>query len=206
MKQNDTNKQAKEKEEVLEEQAKAEQVENSKEEEKKTTSKTKSSGAKKSKKKVENKKDKQIRELQERVDELSDKYIRLSAEFDNYRKRSLKEKMDLYKNAGKQIFENLLPVIDDFERAIELSQSAEDVDAMKEGMVLIHSKFLGFLKQEGITEMNSIGAEFDTDEHEAITKIPAPEASLKGKVVDVITKGYKINDQILRYSKVVVGE
>lgn len=206
MEKNDTNKKAQEKADVLEEQAKAEQVENSKEKEKKTTSKTKSSSAKKSKKKTENKKDKQLRELQERVDELSEKYIRLSAEFDNYRKRTLKEKMELSKNAGKQIFENMLPVIDDLERAIEVTQNAEDIDAVKEGMVLIHSKFLGFLKQQGVSEMDSVGKAFDTDEHEAVTKIPAPEEGLKGKVVDVITKGYKINDQILRYSKVVVGE
>jgi len=204
MKKNETNKQTEPKDENLEKKKTAEELEKQENTDKKATSKA--GNKKQSKKKTENKKDKQIRELQERVDELSDKYIRLSAEFDNYRKRSLKEKMDLSKNAGKQIFENLLPVIDDFERAIELSQNTEDIDALKEGMVLIHAKFLGFLKQQGVTEMNSIGAEFDTDEHEAITKIPAPEESMKGKVVDVITKGYKINDQILRYSKVVVGE
>ncbi|MDA3910088.1 MAG: nucleotide exchange factor GrpE [Bacteroidales bacterium] len=206
MEKNNTNKQVKEKDEVLENKAQVEQAEDSKEEEKKATSKPKSNSAKKPKKKTENKKDKQLRELQERVDELSEKYIRLSAEFDNYRKRTLKEKMELSKNAGKQIFENLLPVIDDLERAIEVTQNAEDIDAVKEGMVLIHSKFLGFLRQQGVSEMDSVGKDFDTDEHEAVTKIPAPEESMKGKVVDVITKGYKIKDQILRYSKVVVGE
>ncbi len=203
---NDTNKQAEEKDEVLENSEQANQSENLEDDDEKTTSKDKLNNSKKSKNKKENKKDKQIRELQERVNELSDKHIRLSAEFDNYRKRTLKEKMELSINAGQQIFENMLPVIDDLERAIEITQKAEDIDAVKAGMELIRLKFLGFLKQQGVIAMDSIGTEFNTDEHEAVTKIPALEEDMKGKVVDVITKGYKINDQILRYSKVVVGE
>ncbi len=167
---------------------------------------TEAKSTKKTKKKSVSKKDKELQELSIRVEELSDKYIRLSAEFDNYRKRTLKEKMELSKSAGKQIFENMLPVIDDLERAIESIKAADDIEAVKEGMDLIHTKFIGFLKQQGVSSMDSIGSEFNTDEHEAITKIPAPSEDMKGKVVDVVTKGYKINDQILRFSKVVVGE
>lgn len=167
---------------------------------------TEAKSSKKTKKKAVSKKDKEFQELNTRVDELSDKYIRLSAEFDNYRKRTLKEKMELSKSAGKQIFENMLPVIDDLERAIDSIKAADDIEAVKEGMDLIHTKFIGFLKQQGVSPMDSIGSEFNTDEHEAITKIPAPSEDMKGKVVDVVTKGYKINDQILRFSKVVVGE
>lgn len=167
---------------------------------------TESKSTKKTKKKTVSKKDKELQELSTRVEELGDKYIRLSAEFDNYRKRTLKEKMELSKSAGKQIFENMLPVIDDLERAIESIKAADDIEAVKEGMDLIHTKFIGFLKQQGVSPMDSIGSEFNTDEHEAITKIPAPSEDMKGKVVDVVTKGYKINDQILRFSKVVVGE
>jgi len=168
--------------------------------------KNKAKTTNKSKKKAVSKKDKELQELKTRVEELSDKYIRLSAEFDNYRKRTLKEKMELSKSAGKQIFENMLPVIDDLERAIDSIKAADDIEAVKEGMDLIQTKFIGFLKQQGVSPMNSIGNEFNTDEHEAITKIPAPSEDMKGKVVDVVTKGYKINDQILRFSKVVVGE
>ncbi len=151
-------------------------------------------------------KEKIIEELEEKYRLMNDKYLRLSAEFDNFRKRTLKEKMDLTKSAGSTIFTHMLPVIDDLERAMKMVDDAKDLDAVKEGMTLIYNKFDAFLKQEGVEAIDAEGKPFDTDEHEAMTKIPAPEDDLKGKVVDVIQKGYKINDQVLRYSKVVVGE
>jgi molecular chaperone GrpE len=167
---------------------------------------TSSSENKKNKKKFENKKDVKINELNEEVLKLNDKYLRLSAEFDNYRKRTLKEKMDLTKFAGKKIFENILPVLDDMERAKDSIEKSKDMETLIEGLDLIYNKLTLFLTQEGVQSMDSKGKEFDTDEHEAITKIPAPTDDMKGKVVDVIQKGYKLNDQILRYSKVIVGE
>ncbi len=144
--------------------------------------------------------------IEEKLAESQDKYLRLSAEFDNYRKRTLKEKMDLTKSAGESIMNNLLPVMDDFERALQVMEKAEDCNAMKEGIDLIYSKFSEFLKVNGIKEIDAIKEKFDTDLHEAITKIPAPEKKLKGKVVDVIQKGYYLNDKVIRYSKVVIGE
>ncbi len=171
-----------------------------------TNSKKASKKKKSSKKKDDAKNDKLLAELQEKLNIINDKHLRLNAEFDNYRKRTLKEKMELSKSAGKQIFEDMLPVIDDIERALQSIETAEDVEAVKEGMQLIHSKFIGFLNQQGVKSMEAKGKVFNTDEHEAITKIPAPSEDMKGKVVDVISKGYKLNDQILRYSKVVVGE
>ena len=144
--------------------------------------------------------------LEEKLTEAQDKYLRLSAEFDNYRKRTLKEKMDLTKSAGESILSNILPVMDDFDRALQLMDSASDCKSMKDGIDLIYNKFQEFLKSNGIKEIKAVNMEFDTDLHEAITKIPAPEKKLKGKVVDVIQKGYYLNDKIIRYAKVVVGE
>jgi molecular chaperone GrpE len=178
--------------------------------EKKSAKKDKSSKSRKNKKSDSGdkiaEKEKIIEELEEKYRLMNDKYLRLSAEFDNFRKRTLKEKMDLTKSAGSTIFTHMLPVIDDLERAMKMMEEANDLDAVKEGMSLIYNKFNAFLKQEGVEPIDAEGKPFDTDEHEAMTKIPAPEDDLKGKVVDVIQKGYKINDQVLRYSKVVVGE
>ena len=144
--------------------------------------------------------------IEEKLAEAQDKYLRLSAEFDNYRKRTLKEKMDLTKSAGETIINNLLPVMDDFERALQVMEEATDCKAMKDGIDLIYAKFNEFLKGNGVKEIEAMSEEFDTDLHEAITKIPAPEKKLKGKVVDVIQKGYYLNDKVIRYAKVVVGE
>ena len=144
--------------------------------------------------------------LEEKLSESQDKYLRLSAEFDNYRKRTLKEKMELTKSAGESILNNILPVMDDFDRALQLMESAKDCESMKEGIDLIYSKFQEFLKTNGVKEIEAVNKEFDTDVHEAITKIPAPEKKMKGKVVDVIQKGYYLNDKVIRYAKVVVGE
>ncbi len=143
---------------------------------------------------------------EEVIQELQDKYVRLSAEFDNYRKRTLKEKMDLIKLANEDILLKLLPVMDDFERALQTMNEATDCKAMKEGVDLIHNKFTEFLSSNGIKEISAMNKEFDTDLHEAVTKVPAPSKKMKGKVVDVIEKGYFLHDKVIRYSKVVIGE
>ncbi|MEZ4999171.1 MAG: nucleotide exchange factor GrpE [Bacteroidales bacterium] len=143
---------------------------------------------------------------EEKLAEMQDRYLRLSAEFDNYRKRTLKEKMDLTRTAGENLLLNLLPVMDDFDRAIKVMESAKDCEAMKEGIDLIYNKFQEFFRQNGLKEIDSDNCEFDTDLHEAITKIAAPEEKLKGKVVDTVQKGYYLHDKVIRYSKVVIGE
>lgn len=147
-----------------------------------------------------------LKDAEEKNKELYDKYLRLSAEFDNYRKRTLKEKIELAKSAGEQLILNLLPVIDDFERGIKNTDTANDAESIKKGLLLIYNKFTDFLNQNGVKEIETANKEFDVDLHEAITRIPAPEPELKGKVVDVISKGYTLNDKVIRYSKVVVGE
>ena len=137
---------------------------------------------------------------------MHDRHLRLTAEFDNYRKRTLKEKMELVKTGGEQVILNLLPIIDNLERAMASIREAKDSDALKDGIELIYGKFQEFLQQNGVTVIDALNAEFNTDVHEAITKIPAPEPELKGKVVDVIERGYYLHDKVVRYAKVVVGE
>jgi len=144
--------------------------------------------------------------LGEKLAEIQDKYIRLSAEFDNFRKRTLKEKMELIKSGGESVLSNILPVVDDFDRALGSAENSDDITALKEGMQLIKTKFNQFLEQNGVKEIEAKEKDFDTDLHEAVTKIPAPTEELKGKVVDVIEKGYYLNEKVLRFSKVVVGE
>jgi molecular chaperone GrpE len=145
---------------------------------------------------------------EQKYKELNDKYLRLSAEFDNFRRRSLKEKMELIKTAGEDILLNILPVMDNFERALKAIGQNENENnvAIKEGILLIYNNFRDFLSQRGVRELEAIGKEFDTDLHEAITKIPAPNEEMKGKVVDVIEKGYLMHEKIIRFAKVVVGE
>lgn len=143
---------------------------------------------------------------EEKLAELQDRYLRLSAEYDNFRKRTLREKIDLQKSANESLLSALLPVADDFDRALQSVEEAKDIEAVKEGMHLISGKFRGFMNQQGVKEIEAEKKEFDTDLHEAITKIPAPSKKLKGKVVDVIQKGYFLNDKVLRYAKVVIGE
>jgi molecular chaperone GrpE len=143
---------------------------------------------------------------EEKLADLQDRYLRLSAEYDNFRKRTLKEKIELQKSANENLLQALLPVADDFDRAMQSVDEAKDIQAVKEGMTLILGKFIGFLNQQGIKEIEAVHKEFDTDLHEAITKIPAPTKKLKGKVVDVVQKGYYLNDKVLRFSKVVIGE
>jgi molecular chaperone GrpE len=144
--------------------------------------------------------------MEEKLAELQDRYLRLSAEYDNFRKRTLKEKIDLQKSANLAFLNALLPVADDFDRALGMVDEAKDIDAVKEGINLISGKFNGFLAQQGVKEIDTTNREFDTDLHEAITKIPAPTKKLKGKVVDVVQKGYYLNDKVLRFAKVVIGE
>lgn len=148
----------------------------------------------------------QIAELKANLAGMNDKYLRLSAEFDNFRKRTLKEKMELTKTASESVLINILSVVDDFERAIQAISQTSDIDATKEGILLIYNKFKDFTKQNGVNEIEAVGTVFDTDLHEAITKIPAPTKELKGKIVDVIQKGYCLNDKVIRFAKVVVGE
>ncbi len=143
---------------------------------------------------------------EEKLAELQDRYLRLTAEYDNFRKRTLKEKIDLQKRANESLLEALLPVADDFDRALQSVDEAKEIKAVKEGLNLISGKFNGFLTQQGVKEIEAVHKAFDTDLHEAITKIPAPSKKLKGKVVDVIQKGYFLNDKVLRFSKVVIGE
>ena len=174
-----------------EEKAEKEEVKSEKEEEKKAPKETEK---------------KQEKTDAEKLAEMNDKYLRLAAEYDNYRKRTLKEKMELTKSAGEDILVNILPVMDDFERGLGTIEQAKDVEAVKEGVQLIYNKVKEFLKQRGVKEIEAVEKDFDTDLHEAITKIPAPKEGLKGKVVDVIEKGYYLNEKVIRFSKVVIGE
>ena len=137
---------------------------------------------------------------------MNDKYLRLYSEFDNYRKRTSKERLELFKTAGQDILTDLLPVLDDFDRAMQNMDSSDDTEAIQTGINLIYSKFKSILENKGLKNFKSIETEFDPEVHEAITKIPAPNKKLKGKVVDEIEKGYMLNDKVIRFAKVVVGE
>ncbi|MGZ5283188.1 MAG: nucleotide exchange factor GrpE [Bacteroidia bacterium] len=138
--------------------------------------------------------------------ELQDKYMRLFADFENFRRRTTLEKRDLLLSGNKDLLTNILPVFDDFERALASMEKATDINAVKEGVMLIFHKFRNVLHQSGLKEIDSKGKDFDPELHDALTKIPAPTADLKGKVVDEIQKGYTLNDKIVRHAKVVVGE
>jgi molecular chaperone GrpE len=144
--------------------------------------------------------------LEVKLAEMQDKYLRLSAEFDNYRKRTLREKMELSKCASEDLLLKILPVMDDFERALSLMETATDRAAMKSGIDLIYGKFTDFLKQNGIREIESLNCPFNVDLHDAVAKIPVEEESKKGLIVDVVLKGYYLQDKVIRHSKVVIGE
>lgn len=144
--------------------------------------------------------------LKAEVAELNDKYLRLYSEFDNMKRRNAKERIELVQTAGKDILLSLLPVVDDFERAMKSIEAGADIEAVKEGVTLIHNKFVNILTQKGLKAVDATGKEFDLDFHEAITKIPAPTEDLKGKVVDEVEKGYTLHDKVIRFAKVVVGE
>jgi molecular chaperone GrpE len=143
--------------------------------------------------------------LRAEVNEARDKYVRLYAEFDNFKRRTTKERIDLLQSAGKDVIAELIPVIDDFERASKSMETATDIQAVKEGVGLVHNKLKNILQQKGLKEMQSKGEVFNADLHEAITSTPAPSADLKGKVVDELEKGYYLNDKVIRFAKVVVG-
>ena len=145
-------------------------------------------------------------QLEAMVAELKDKYTRLFAEFDNFRKRTAKERIEMLKTASGDVIKEMLPVLDDFDRAAKANEASEDINTVKEGFNLIHHKLKHSLEVKGLKPMDSIGQPFDTEYHEAITNIPAPSEDMKGKVVDVVEKGYFINDAVLRYAKVVVGQ
>lgn len=147
-----------------------------------------------------------ISDLEVKLTEANDKYVRLSAEFDNYRKRTLKEKYDLIKNAGEDIVRAMLPVLDDFDRGIEMMEKTDSIDAVREGLKLIHAKLLSLLQQQGLTEIPALDCELDTDLHDAVTTTPVEDEKKKGKIVDVVQKGYKLNEKVVRHSKVVIGE
>lgn len=143
--------------------------------------------------------------LKEEIAQANDKYLRLYAEFDNFRRRTSKERQELLQTAGKDVIVALLPVLDDFERAVKSMEKATDIVAVKEGVALVQHKIKNILAQKGLKEMESAGLPFDAELHEAITSIPAPTDALKGKIVDELEKGYSLNDKVVRFAKVVVG-
>lgn len=148
----------------------------------------------------------ELEKANEQIEEQKDKYLRLSAEFDNYRKRTMKEKAELILNGGEKSISSILPVIDDFERAIKTMETAKDVKAVKEGVELIYNKFMAVMAQNGVKVIETKDQPLDTDYHEAIAVIPAPSEEQKGKILDCVQTGYTLNDKVIRHAKVVVGE
>ncbi len=174
--------------------------ENKKENKKNKTKQTKKQ------EKVKNSQGKKIKELQEQLEQEKERYLRLFAEFENYKKRTSKERIELFKTAGRELMTELLPVIDDFERGLSEIQREGD-DALYKGMELIYQKFMHILKQQGLSVIETPAGEvFDADIHQAVTQIPAPEPGMSGKIIDTVEKGYKLGDIIIRYPKVVVGK
>lgn len=147
-----------------------------------------------------------IQKLTEDLEKEKKDYLFLRADFDNYRKRMLKEREELLRNAGEKVLKGLLPIVDDFERGLQATKDSDDAVAVREGMELIYNKLLKYLADNGVKPMESTGQPFDPDFHEAIATIPAPSEDLKGKIVDTTTRGYMINDKVLRHAKVAVGE
>lgn len=147
-----------------------------------------------------------IAAMQAELEKSQKEYLFLMAEFDNYRKRTVKEKAELIKNGGEKAMLGLLPVIDDFERAIDAIDKSSDVEGLKEGVDLIYNKFMKYLESQQVKPMESTGTDFDADIYEAVTTFPAPDESMKGKVIDTVQKGYTINEKVLRHAKVVVGQ
>ena len=147
-----------------------------------------------------------LEEIATELEEQRDKYLRLAAEFDNFRKRTMKEKSDLILNGGEKALNSILPVVDDFERAISTMEKATDVEAVKQGIDLIYNKFMSVLSQNGVKKIATDNQSLDTDYHEAIAVIPAPTEEHKGKILDCVQPGYTLNEKVLRHAKVVVGE
>lgn len=149
---------------------------------------------------------KQLAEEKAKVEKEKKEYLFLMAEFDNFRKRTIKEKGDIIRNAAESAMKGLLPIVDDFERGIEAMKNSDDAEAVKEGMTLIYNKLVKYLEQNGVKPIESTGTDFDPEKHEAIAMVPVDDENLKGKVIDTPTKGYTINDKVLRYAKVAVGQ
>jgi len=147
-----------------------------------------------------------LEEANKVIEDQKDKYLRLSAEFDNYRKRTMKEKAELILNGGEKTISSILPIVDDFERALKNMETATDVAAVKEGVELIYNKFMSVLAQDGVKVIETKEQPLDTDYHEAVAVIPAPDKALKGKILDCVQTGYMLNDKVIRHAKVVVGE
>jgi len=150
--------------------------------------------------------DEEIVKLRKQVEEYKDKYLRLFADFDNFKKRNAKERLELILTAGKDVIQDLLPTLDDFERATKALEKSTDVAAVKEGMSLIQNKLIRTLESKRLKPIESIGQDFNVEKHEAITEIPAPSPAMVGKVIDEVEKGYYLNDKIIRFAKVVVGK
>ena len=148
----------------------------------------------------------ELEKLRSEVQEQKDKYLRLFAEFDNFKRRNARERLELTQTAGKEVISSLLDVLDDSERSEKVMESASDVQVVKDGVKLVYQKLRNLLEQKGLKPMNSIGQDFNADFHEAITEIPAPAPELSGKIIDVVQKGYLLNDKIIRYAKVIVGK
>ena len=147
-----------------------------------------------------------IASLEAQLEKEKKGYVFLMAEFDNFRKRTLKDKAEIIKNGAESAMRNILPIIDDFDRALQATATSEDVAAVREGVELIYNKFIKYLESNGVKEMTTTGETFDADIHEAVTTFPAPSEDLKGKIIDTVQKGYSINDKVLRHAKVVVGQ
>lgn len=147
-----------------------------------------------------------IASLEAQLEKEKKEYVFLMAEFDNFRKRTLKDKAEIIKNGAESAMRNILPIIDDFDRALQATATSEDVAAVREGVELIYNKFIKYLESNGVKEMTTTGETFDADIHEAVTTFPAPSEEMKGKIIDTVQKGYSINDKVLRHAKVVVGQ
>ena len=147
-----------------------------------------------------------IAKLTKQIEDEKKEYLFLMAEFDNFRKRTIREKAELIRNGAEKALGDILPIVDDFERAIKANENADNIDAVKEGFSLIYNKFIKFLEKNQVKAMQSTGCEFNTEMHEAVTTFPAPDESMKGKIIDTVLTGYTINDKVLRHAKVVVGQ
>lgn len=147
----------------------------------------------------------QVSKSETEINDLKDKYLRLYSEFDNYKRRTSKERLDLLKTANQEMVVALLPVLDDFERARQAMETAQDVEGVKAGVELIYNKLQSIMQQKGLKPMEAVGQSFDADLHEAITQIPAPDEAQKGKVIDQVEKGYYLNDKVIRFAKVIIG-
>ncbi|MBO7338249.1 MAG: nucleotide exchange factor GrpE [Paludibacteraceae bacterium] len=148
----------------------------------------------------------EVEQLKKQISEIQDAHLRLRAEFENYKKRTIKEKAEIIKSASEGVFMNIIPLVDDFERGIQAAEKASDVESIKEGLMLIYDKFVKFLEQNNVKEIDTKDQTFDTDFHEAITAIPAQSEEQKGKIIDCVQKGYTLNDKVIRYAKVVVAQ